>query len=173
MKVTFKTAHGYLSFQPPERPNGPVRVEYREKAGPWEEVDLEGLEQLLQPVAPGPGHPPPGMPQPAPGPTPEATVAYVALVKAACLAAGLDLAGPCGAFAIVRRVAWGLRLQGYGLLSKPNGNNCEGFSTDVIVTPNRTGIVDLLGDGGGRNDPTWQVKENEVTADRWRAPVQP
>ena len=38
MKVRIKTAHGYLSFQPDGR------LEYRDAAGPWEEIDIEGLE---------------------------------------------------------------------------------------------------------------------------------
>ena len=38
MKVRIKTAHGYLSFQPDGR------LEYRPAVGPWEEIDIEGLE---------------------------------------------------------------------------------------------------------------------------------
>jgi len=172
MKVKFKTAHGYLSFQPDGR------VEYRDTAGPWEEVDLEGFE--LQPVpvvAPGT---PPGTSPPAAGPGPaEPTVAYVGAVKAWLTARGVDLSGPCGAFAIVKVVAWGLRTSGYGLLSKPGGNNCkppgsqEAFATDVVVCPNRTDIVDLLQDGGGANNPIWLLRQNEVDPARWRAPVEP
>jgi hypothetical protein len=164
VKVQLKTVHGkYVSAQPDGR------FEVRDKAGPWEDFDLEGVD--LGPVAPGPGQPP--IAPPVEGPTPSESAAYVAAVKAQCLGAGMDLSGPCGAFAIVRRVAWGLRAVGYGLLDKPGGNNCEKFSTDVIVCPNRRDIVDLLQDGGGANTPLWLVRENEVSPDRWRAPVLP
>lgn len=171
MKVKFKTAHGYLSFQPDGR------VEYRDRAGPWEEFDVEGLE--LVPVAPGPGHPPsPGIPQPEPpGPTPEMSASYVAAVKAQLEREGVNLVGPCGAFEIVKRVAWGLRGAGIGLLSKPGGNHCvlngEGYSVDYLVLANGDG-VDMLSDAGGTNGPQWDVKPGEFAgSDRWRPPVEP
>lgn len=58
MKITLKTAHGYLSFQPPT-PGGFARIQYRQDAGPWETFDLEGFE-----------FPPSPSPEPQPGPTP-------------------------------------------------------------------------------------------------------
>jgi len=164
MKLTIKTAHGYLSFQPDGR------LEYRATAGSWEEIDVDGLVFApVAPVAPGPGIPHPDVP----GPTPELSVEYVAAVKRQLEQAGVNLIGPCGAFAITRRVAWGLRGAGIGLLSKPGGNQCDGYATDVLVLPNRTDIIDILSDGGGQNTPSWYERENEVTPDRWRAPVQP
>lgn len=79
----------------------------------------------------------------------------VEAVKADLVARGLDLSGPCGAFAICKRVAWALRADGAGLLAKPSGNNCEGYATDVICYPDgRT--FDILIDGGGQNGPTWE-----------------
>jgi hypothetical protein len=42
MKITLKTAHGYLSFQPPAD-GVSVRVEYRDQVGSWEQVELEGF----------------------------------------------------------------------------------------------------------------------------------
>ncbi len=42
MIVTLKTAHGYLSFQPPSD-GVSVRVEYRDTVGSWEQIDLEGF----------------------------------------------------------------------------------------------------------------------------------
>jgi hypothetical protein len=60
-----------------------------------------------------------------------------------------------------------------GLLSKPGGNHCNGYATDCIVLANKTDIVDLLGDGGGQNTPSWYVREREVDPDRWEPPVEP
>lgn len=173
MKIAFKTAHGYLSFQPDSRSDKTdqtsVRVEYRDKRGIWEEVEVEGLEfPMPVPVPPGPG------PSPAPSPTPDTgtpTAAYVAEIKAACQAAGLNLSGPCGAFEITKRVAWGLRQSGAGLLSKPSGNSCNSYATDIVAYRDRA--YDILGDGGGANNPTWQETGVDDLANRWRPAVQP
>src|SRR5688572_15243198 len=118
MYVRIRTAHGYLSFQPDGR------IEYRPVAAAWEHIDIEGL--TFEP-APVPVHPVEPAPPPVvnPWPRPSATGAYVAAVKERLRADGVDLIGPCGAFAITKRVAWGLRATGAGLLSKPYGNQCD------------------------------------------------
>lgn len=158
MKVKIKTAHGYLSFQPDGR------HEYRQQAGPWEEIDIEGLE--LESVTDN--QPPPA----EGGIVSSQTAGYVAEIKAQLERQGIDLSGPCGAFQIVKRVAWGLRNAGAGLLSKPSGNNCQGFATDVIVF--RDGhAADILGDAGNGNVPNWTLIEVENAGDRWRAPIEP
>ena len=166
MKVRIKTAHGYLSFQPDGR------LEYRPAVGPWEEIDIEGLE--LTSPAPGPGptlSPPAPAPSPVPLLAPSPTPTFVAGVKAQLQARGVDLTGPCGAFAITKRVAWGLRATGAGLLSKPSGNNCDGFAVDIVAFP--TGmIVDILGDAGNGNTPLWNTGE-PVDAARYRPAVDP
>ena len=165
MKVTIKTAHGYLSFQPDGR------LEYRPAVGPWEEIDIEGLE-LTPPVSGPVPHPHPVVDKspttlPAASPTPS----FVAEVKAQLQARGVDLTGPCGAFAITKRVAWGLRATGAGLLSKPSGNNCDGFAVDIVAFP--TGlIVDILGDAGNGNTPLWNTGE-PVDAARYRPAIDP
>lgn len=162
MKVKIKTAHGYLSFQP----NG--TVQYREHAGPWEEIDLEGLAPIYATLFP----PMDNTPKPSPiGPAPSASAAYVANVKSQCIAAGIDLSGPCGAFEITKRVAWGLRATGAGLLSKQGGNNCQGFATDIVCWPDRA--VDILSDGGNNNGPIWSETGVDDLASRWRPAVQP
>jgi hypothetical protein len=92
-------------------------------------------------------------------------------VKAELEAKGVSLSGPCGAFAITKRVAWRLRAEGAGLLDKPGGNNCEGFATDIVCYPSGQ-IVDVLSDGGGINGPTWQEKGTE-DASRYRPAVDP
>ena len=165
MKVKIKTAHGYLSFQPDGR------LEYRDKAGPWEEIDIEGLElQTTQPASTGvaPGRTGAAA---AAGPRPSQSAAYVAAIKEQLQAQGVDLNGPCGAFAITKRVAWGLRGNGAGLLSKPGGNNCEGFAVDIVAFQDRA--FDILSDGGGANGPSWNETGVDDLAGRWRPPVEP
>jgi hypothetical protein len=51
MKLTLKTAHGYLSFQPDGR------IEYRDRPGDWETIEMDmGLLPIVsgEPVAPAP-----------------------------------------------------------------------------------------------------------------------
>jgi len=94
-------------------------------------------------------------------------------VKAQLEAKGLDLSGPCGAFAIVKRVAWLLRDSGAGLLDKPAGNNCNGYAVDIVCYPNGK-IRDILGDAGGANIPQWQDGELEVVdPGRYRMALDP
>lgn len=95
----------------------------------------------------------------------------VASVKANLLARGVNLSGECGGFAITQRVAWQLRGTGAGLLSKPSGSNCQGFSTDIIAYADGR-IVDILSDSGGSNGPQWNPGE-PVDASRWRAAFDP
>lgn len=170
MKLRIKTAHGYLSFQPDSRSDktgqSQVRLEYRPVAGLWEEIDVEGLVFEVAPTGPLPhSNPPPiddvGQP----------TAAYVAQVKERLQAAGVSLSGPCGAFEITKRVAWDLRHSGAGLLSKPNGNNCQGYATDIVAWRDRA--FDILGDGGGANNPSWQETGVDDLYNRWRPPVEP
>lgn len=156
MNIRIKTAHGYLSFQPDGR------IEYRPVAGLWENIEVEGL--TLEPV-PGPG------PTPPPVDVGQPTAEYVASVKARLQAAGVPLNGPCGAFAITKQVAWDLRHSGAGLLSKPNGNNCDGYATDIIAYRDRA--FDILGDGGNANVPNWQPTDVDDLANRWRPAEKP
>jgi hypothetical protein len=66
MKVTIRTAHGYLSPQPATAKNPGVRWEYRDTAGEWETFELEGLDLPTPPV---PIPPEPIPPEPIPPPT--------------------------------------------------------------------------------------------------------
>lgn len=93
--------------------------------------------------------------------------------KADIIAAGVSIAGPCGAFEIVKTVAWRLRLSdpNIGILSKPSGNNCGGYATDIIVYTDGI-IYDILGDGGGANDPQWNFG-GTVDPTRYRIPIVP
>lgn len=165
MKVTIKTAHGYLSFQPDGR------IEYRDEAASWETLDVWVQDAL--------GVPPDGT-QPPPAPNPsmlfplEPTAAFVGRVKAWLLGQGRDLTGPCGAFLITSYVAWLLPAQSprVGLLDKPGGNNCRGYATDIIVFEDGS-YVDMLGDGGGANTPQWRHASDVLPRDRWRPPINP
>lgn len=92
-------------------------------------------------------------------------------VKTQLEARGVSLAGPDGAFAITRRVAWALRAEGAGLLEKTAGNNSGGFATDIICYPSGQ-IVDILTDGGATNGPQWAVGEI-LDASRYRPAFNP
>jgi hypothetical protein len=107
----------------------------------------------------------------------------VARIKGELEARGVSLVGPCGAFQIVKRVAWACRHEGAGLLAKPQGNNCEGFATDIIAYPDGR-IFDVLIKGGGDEDaggnpipgtgnvPAWQLSA-AVDPSRYRAAFDP
>ncbi len=99
----------------------------------------------------------------------------VSAIKNDLVARQVNLTGPCGAFEITKRVAWALRAQGVGLLDKPGGNNCQGYSVDYLVFPDGSGR-DILGDGGGENIPQWGGEPSEAPGTftgRWRAPFDP
>lgn len=102
-----------------------------------------------------------------------AQVEIVSAVKNDLVARHVSLNGPCGAFEITKRVAWALRSQGYGLLSKPGGNNCQGYSVDYLTLADGSGY-DILGDGGGENIP--QFGQSEAPGSllgRWVVPFDP
>lgn len=109
--------------------------------------------------------------------------AVVAQAKADLIAAHQDLTGPCGAFLITNLAAFRLASEGYGILEKSGGNNCHGYSVDVVVL--RDGrIWDVLANSGGDEDgqgqpipntgnvPVWQPG-TAVDGNRWRAPLDP
>ena len=97
----------------------------------------------------------------------------VAAVKRDLEARHVSLMGSCGAFEITKRVAWILRTQGYGLLSKPGGNNCQGYAVDYLTRMDGSG-VDLLGDSGGENIPAFSESEPPgALTGRWREPFDP
>jgi hypothetical protein len=90
----------------------------------------------------------------------------VARIKSALEAKGVSLTGPDGAFEITGRVAWELRGEGAGLLDKPGGNQSHGFATDIICYPDGQ-LWDILGDGGGANNPQWN-ESDKVDPSRYR-----
>ena len=84
----------------------------------------------------------------------------VRLVKSELILKGVSLDGPCGAFEITKRVAWGLRNEGYGLLGgkTPAQNGCSAngdkYAVDWLLKSDGHGI-DILSDAGGTNTPVW------------------
>lgn len=117
---------------------------------------------------------------------PDGNVDVVARIKSELEARNVSLVGPCGAFQIVKRVAWELRGEGAGLLAKPGGNNCEGFAVDIICYPDGR-IFDILANGGGDEDaagnpipgtgnrPTWNPPSDGLNVDpsRYRRAIDP
>lgn len=96
--------------------------------------------------------------------------ATVAQAKAILVAQGADLTTPCGAWAITDLTAWLLRAEGAGILDKPTGNQCQGYSVDVIIY--KTGkCFDVLVDSTGANTPAWNELEGLCDVARWRAPI--
>jgi hypothetical protein len=159
MRITIKTDHGYLSIQP----NG--TIEFREVAGGWETFNVESLDPLNIQV-------PPTTPPDSGGMAPQPTSDYVAYVKDKLLKQGKNLSGACGAFEVTKNVAWDLRNYGYGLLDKPSGNMCSGYAVDIVMLPDGRGW-DILGDGGGANQPQWNQTEIEDGVARYRPAVTP
>lgn len=84
---------------------------------------------------------------------------------------------PCGVFEITKRVAWELRAEGAGLLSKPSGNNCNGYSMDWVVYPDGRGSDIAVGGefDGVTTDaaPAWSIEVIEDHGKRWRPPIDP
>ena len=103
---------------------------------------------------------------------PSDQTAIVSNVKQQLVDRGVNLSGPDGAFEITRRVAWALRDQGAGLLSKTTGNNSHGFAVDIVCFRDGS-YVDCLVDAGGANTPAWQVKPDVIDVARWTAPSDP
>jgi hypothetical protein len=96
----------------------------------------------------------------------------VSQVKNDLASRGIDLSGPCGAFEITKRVAWILRSSGAGLLDKPSGNNCQGYSVDVIVYSDGY-AYDIISDSGASNGPTWQPLPLLTDLSRYKPPFDP
>jgi hypothetical protein len=104
--------------------------------------------------------------------TPAESAAYVAAVKADCVAQGLSLVGADGAFEITSRVAWGLRETGCGLLSKTSGNNSHGYASDIVIFADGRAF-DILTDGGGANGPLWSASVVTDGLTRYRPAITP
>lgn len=105
-------------------------------------------------------------------------------------AAGVDISGP-NAIRITNLVAFRL---GYGLLYKEggsravlydDGSQCRwgddvrqpGFAVDYVIDPRTKFGFDILGDGGGANNPQWPGAAETAFVDRntrwYRDPISP
>lgn len=93
----------------------------------------------------------------------------VTQAKADLITEGQDLTGPCGAFTIVQRAVQYIQPSDptAGFLAKPDGNNCNGFATDIVCYADGV-IYDVLIDGGGANTPQWSF-HGTVDPSRYRA----
>lgn len=78
---------------------------------------------------------------------------YVSQAKSNLQTRGVNLSGACGAWEIVNEAAK-LIGNGAGLLRKASGNNCNGYSVDIIAFPDGY-IYDVIIDSGNQNTPTW------------------
>lgn len=103
-------------------------------------------------------------------------VDLVRATKDSLVSAGVNLSGPCGAFAITGRVAWALRGQGWGLIAKnPAQNGCDTpngrFAVDALTNLDGS-AVDLLINSETDNTPAWQILSGPVAGPNalWRAP---
>lgn len=87
-------------------------------------------------------------------------------------AALISLSGPCGAFEVVKLVAWRLMSSepDISLIAK-GGTNCNGYSIDAIMYSDGS-VWDMLGDAGGANNPQWTYVGQRPTTDA-RPPIPP
>lgn len=100
--------------------------------------------------------------------------AVVTRMKTDLEAQGVDLRGPCGAFAITGRVAWELRETGLGLVAKREGQNgCTvpghgHFAVDAVMFRDGT-TYDVLANAETENIPAWNLTGSQPPG-AWRAP---
>ena len=101
----------------------------------------------------------------------------VVTVKSQLEATDVDLNGPCGAFQITGRVAWILRAEGWGLITKnPGQNGCsvdgrDRYAIDALAKQDGSLWVDLLINAETDNTPAWQLHagSGQPSSD-WAAP---
>lgn len=106
-------------------------------------------------------------------PVPHVDAVANAKIKVAAKFGDAFLLSPCGAFEIVKTAVWDLRNNGeeIGLVDKPSGNNCAGYSVDGVMYKDGT-FADVLTDAGGANVPAWNFGA-PIDPDRWRPPIDP
>lgn len=136
-------------------------------------TDQPQPEPLPSPTPPSP----PTIPT-APPTIPQMGGDLVRRVKEELQRQGKDL-NLAGAFQITNTVAWLLRRRGAGILDKPGGAHCEYplgsgnfYATDIIIFQDGV-YADILGDGGGANNPQWAWASDKLDYTRWRPPVNP
>lgn len=94
---------------------------------------------------------------------------HVEAAKAYLEGLSVDLSGPCGAFEIIKEAVSRIRAvdSTVGFLEKLSGNNCNGYSVDIITFVDGTSY-DVLIDAGDLNTPTWNLTGGCKSPDRYR-----
>lgn len=144
MEFHLETAHGIVSIQPDGR------IEFRKEVGPWETLKLVEHGPVKQPT-----------PIPIDDPLLGCDPMLRGLGLVQCLWSRIQPAGSVEkAFDVTRRVAWGLRSLGVGLLIKDGGENVvtwqgKSYSASRICWPDGR-IVKVLSDVPTTNGPSWQ-----------------
>lgn len=94
----------------------------------------------------------------------------VALAKQIVIDRGVDISTICGAFEITKQAAWMLRDIGAGLVDKPTGTQCDGYSVDGVMFQDGA-FYDVLIGKTSVNGPAWSHSDN-IDPGRWRSPLQ-
>jgi hypothetical protein len=136
------------------------------------------LEALPDYTLPGPAPRP--EPEPEPEPVPQDPASLLEDVKAErAKIAGQPTKAQLGA--ILNRVAWRHRAEGWGLSVKGSGNNCPTpppaaklIACDILHHQPSDQLYDVFGDVDGAASPTWGKAAHHNRPDRpWLAPVKP
>jgi hypothetical protein len=80
------------------------------------------------------------------------------------------------AWEICNKVAWAHRAEGFGLVTKPEGNNYVyngvGYSIDLVFHRETSTIVDILGSSETLGVPQWS-EAGTLPVNRWRGAYDP
>lgn len=132
---------------------------------PIELVDAAEVGGGLTDYGPGPVEPPPGT-------EPDSLLSDIQAERANY---GTPMT-PAQLASLLNTVAWKNQSNGWGLLSKPSGNNCPFASGPIacdILFHEPSGLhYDVLSDAEGVATPTWNLV-GSIDISRWVAPVQP
>lgn len=94
----------------------------------------------------------------------------IAQARDIVLARGVDLSTLCGVFEWTKQSAWMLRNIGAGLVDKPGGTNCDGYSVDGIMFQDGQFFDTVIGKTSV-NGPSWSHSDT-IDPGRWRSPLQ-
>lgn len=94
----------------------------------------------------------------------------VAIAKQMVIDRGVDITTICGAFEITKQTAWMLRDIGAGLVDKPGGTQCDGYSVDGIMFQDGA-FYDCIIGKTSVNGPAWSHSDT-IDPGRWRSPLQ-
>lgn len=136
----------------------------------------KAASQSAQGVPPAPGGGGGGGSDPGNPPSNhDSQYAVVQAVIADLVAHGIDLSGPCGSFAVTNEVVKWLRPSqpDVGIIHKPSGTNCGGYSIDAIMYLDGA-VFDLLINAENAPAtgaaPDWRYAGQRPASD-WRDPI--